>query len=54
MPVDKELAKKYTPKTKAEFDAYVAAMDAANAAFDKPPKKKSDTKKRTGTKKNNK
>ena len=55
MPVDKELAKKYTPKTKAEFDAYVAAMDAANAAFDKPPpKKKPGAKKQTGTKKNNK
>lgn len=51
MPIDKELAKKHTPKTKDEFDAYVAAMDAANAAFDKPPKKKSGTKKKSGAKK---
>lgn len=39
----------YNPKSKAEFDAYVKAMDDANAAFTKPPaKKKSKT---TGKKK---
>lgn len=49
-------ADKYTPKTKAEFDAYVKAMDDANAAFTKPPVKKKPTgqKKSTGGSKNKK
>lgn len=42
------MANKYTPKTKAEWDAYVAAVDAANAQFNKPMKKSgSSTKKKT-------
>jgi len=38
------------PKTEAEKRAYFAAMDEANAAFDKPPKKAAAVKK-TATKK---
>ena len=38
------MTNKYTPKTKAEWDAYVAAVDAANAQFNKPPKKSSSSK----------
>ena len=50
------MANKYTPKTKAEWDAYVAAVDAANAQFNKPPKKSSSStkKKTTPTKKTGK
>lgn len=40
------MANKYTPKTKAEWDAYVAAVDAANAQFNKPPKKSSSSTKK--------
>ncbi len=49
-------ANKYNPKTKEEFDAYVRAMDAANAVFEKPPVKKKSTgqKKSTGGSKNKK
>lgn len=49
---------KYNPKTKEEFNAYVKAMDAANATFEKPPVKKSGKKtastKATGSKKGKK
>lgn len=50
------MANKYTPKTKAEWDAYVAAVDAANAQFNKPPKKSSSStsKKSTPAKKTGK
>lgn len=50
------MANKYTPKTKAEWDAYVAAVDAANAQFNKPPKKSnsSTSKKSTPAKKTGK
>ena len=48
------MANKYTPKTKAEWDAYVAAVDAANANFNKPPKKSSTTKKAAPAKKTGK
>lgn len=44
---------KYDPKTKADFAAYAAAMDEANAAFAKKPKK-SSTKKVTPAKKTGK
>ena len=41
MPVDKELAKKHTPKTKDEFDAYVAAMDSISRLRRNPARKRS-------------
>lgn len=46
---------KYDPKTKADFAAYAAAMDEANAAFaNKPKKSSSGTKKATPAKKTGK
>ena len=47
---------KYDPKTKADFAAYAAAMDEANAAFAKKPKKSSSStsKKSTPAKKTGK
>ncbi len=41
----------YMPKTKAEFDAYVRAMDEANNAIIKGSKKKPTAKKATKKKK---
>ena len=43
------MANKYNPKSKEEFAAYAAAMDEANAAFAKKPKKATAKKAETAT-----